>query len=253
VIAYVRVSTKSQAEGGDGLDLQLEKIRAYAEARGFRIIKVYRETHSGVGTDSIADRTELQKALARARKTNESILVASTDRVGRDEKTVTELLNCSDAVIISVENGEGADQAVLAAQARSAEQTARIISRTTKEALKSRKKQGVPLGNRTNLGEAQILGAESNRHRFRSRVDEYLTILQEVDPKRSKTRKQIVEILNERGFRTDRGIAWTAGNFRRLHEEIDRRRERTAPEPPDKSDWSFEERQKDDPLWGKFA
>lgn len=65
--------------------------------------------------------------------------------------------------------------------------------------------------------------------------------------------KQIVDILNGRGLRTDRGMTWTAGNFRRLHEEIDRIREEMPPEPLDRSDLSFEERQKLDPLWGRFA
>lgn len=253
VIAYIRVSTDSQADDGAGLELQLEKIRAYAKAKGLRICKVFREAHSGVGRQSLTDRPEFQKALEKARQTGWPIFVASIDRVGRDEVTVMEQLNEPSVTIVSVENGEKADQAVIAAQARHAEQTAKIISRTTKAALRSRKKQGMLLGNRSNLEEAQKLGAQSNRHRFLARAEEYLPILREIDPTVSKTRKQIVDALNERGLRTDRGIAWTTGNFRRLHDEINRLRKTVAPEPQDISGLSFEERQKIDPLWGMFA
>jgi DNA-binding MurR/RpiR family transcriptional regulator len=47
--------------------------------------------------------------------------------------------------------------------------------------------------------------------------------------------KQIVDILNGRGLRTDRGMTWTADNFRRLHGEIDRIRETLPPEPLDRT------------------
>lgn len=253
VIAYTRVSTDGQAEDGEGLDIQREKIKAYADARGFRVIKFYRETGSGAGSDSIANRPEFQKALTAARKGRLPILVADINRVGRDEESVQAQIDDSSVVIISVRNGEHADRAVIAAQAREAEHTAKIISKTTKAALRARKKEGMPLGNRTNLPEAQKIGQRANQDRFLKRSEEYLRIVQQIDPENSKTRKQIVDALNERGLKTDRGLTWSTSNFRRLHEEIERMRREKSRIESDQEQLAFEERQKRDPLWGVFC
>lgn len=252
VIVYTRVSTHQQADG-DGLGIQLAKVRAYAETRGFRIAKVLREVFSGVGADSISNRPELQKALEMARKRSWPILVGSIDRLGRDEETVIAQINDPRITIISVENGEKADKAVLAAQARQAEATAKIISKTTKAALKARKKEGVLLGNRKNLDVAQKLGSESNHERFRKRAEEYLPLLAQIDPDGTRTRKQIVDALNRRGLKTDRGFSWTPGNFRRLHEEIDKLKAARTPVPDESDKMSIGERHKSDPLWGLYG
>lgn len=252
VIVYTRVSTHQQADG-DGLGIQLAKVRAYTEVRGFRIAKVFREVFSGVGADSISNRPELQKALELARKRSWPILVGSIDRLGRDEETVIAQINDPRITIISVENGEKADKAVLAAQARQAKVTAKIISKTTKAALKARKKEGVLLGNRKNLDVAQKLGSESNHERFRKRAEEYLPILKKIDPDGTRTRKQIVDALNEHGLRTDRGFSWTPGNFRRLHDEINKLKADLTPTPDDSECVSLDERHEKDPLWGIFG
>lgn len=252
VIAYVRVSTQPQLEGY-GIDLQLDRIRTYAKARGFRIAKIFREAASGVGPLSISDRPQLRNAIALAKSKRRPILISEVDRAGRHAESVLDLFEEPDLKLISVDNGEAADRAVLEAQAHDAERRAKIISATTKAALKLKKKQDIPLGNRKNLSEAQQMGASSNRDRFQKRAEEYLLILRRIDPARIRTRKDIADVLNKMGHRTDRGLEWNPNNFRRLHEEIERLWLESSSTSDNVREPSFEERQKQDPLWGRYA
>lgn len=250
-IAYIRVSTGKQFDG-NGLDIQLEKIRAYARARGLTIKKIVREVGSGVGEASIVTRAEFQSAVKLAKEKRWPILVADVSRVGRHELTVIDQFNDPSIEIVSVEDGIHIDEAALAARAKQAEKTAKIISRETKASLAVKKKHGVLLGNRTNLGEAQKLGNAANSDRFWKRAEEYLPIVRQIDPEGVKTRREIVDALNELGLKTDRGLPWSPANFRRLHDAIQQVRNgmgKGSPEP----ELSFEEHQKRDPLWGIFA
>ncbi|RLG08163.1 MAG: hypothetical protein DRN68_04195, partial [Thaumarchaeota archaeon] len=42
-VGYVRVSTEEQAREGLSLDAQEEKIRAYCTAKGWRLVRIYRD------------------------------------------------------------------------------------------------------------------------------------------------------------------------------------------------------------------
>ena len=42
-VGYVRVSTEEQAREGLSLDAQEEKIKAYCTAKGWRLVRLYRD------------------------------------------------------------------------------------------------------------------------------------------------------------------------------------------------------------------
>ena len=90
-----------------------------------------------------------------------------------------------------------------------------LISHTTKKALSAKKKLGL-LGNKKNFSETQRLGSEANKLRARDRAEEYASILAGIDPEGKLTTKKIAKALNDRGYRTHRGLSWTPENIRRL-------------------------------------
>jgi len=82
VIAYLRVSTKSQAASGLGAEAQEEACRVWAAREGIPVAGVYRD--DGVsGAAEIADRPGLVQALANLAP-GDVLLAAKLDRFSRD-------------------------------------------------------------------------------------------------------------------------------------------------------------------------
>ena len=238
VIAYTRVSTDGQSDG-HGLDMQLQQIKAFAKERGWSVSRIFSDVHTGMGKSSIKDRHGLQAAIAFAKKTGRAILISGVDRISRDANTFSDLIDDQNLVIIDTMNGEKADKAILRAQAVKAESVGRVISTTTKKALKSLKASGKRLGNLTNFAEAQRLGAAGNHDRFEIASKEYAPIIARINPEEKLTKKEIADALNKLGRRTHRGKLWTAGNIRRLLDYIKKVRKI--------------DREQNDPLFGMFA
>ncbi len=77
IVGYMRVSTKGQGESGLGLEAQQAAIAGYARQRGAMIAALYVEVESG----KRADRPQLAKALAHARRSKATLVVAKLDRL----------------------------------------------------------------------------------------------------------------------------------------------------------------------------
>ena len=142
-------------------------------------------------------------------------------------------------VILSTENAEDADKAIIRAQAVRAESVGNVISKATKKALQVLKANDKRLGNTKNLSEAQKMGAASNKRRSRLTTQEYAPIIQRIDPEGEMTKQQIADALNALGRRTYSGKLWTTGNIRRVLKAAE--------------DILRSDRELKDPLWGKFA
>ena len=220
VIAYVRVSTQGQVLG-QGLDLQRMQIRAYAKERRYRVFKEFRDVHTGRGEDSISDRPGLQAAIACAKKNGWIIIVARYDRLSRHVASLEKIKSDPNLTVISTENGDEADQAIIRAIAVRAQREGEVKSVNTRKALKALKMAGKRLGNTKNLSEVQKLGAAGNKHRAEIAAREYAPIIAQIDPGENLTKKEIAAALNNMGRRTPRGKPWTAGNVRRLLECVD--------------------------------
>src|SRR5262245_38316945 len=79
-VAYLRVSTDRQGKSWLGLEAQREAVHRFVQARGGVIIAPeYVEVESGKRND----RQELDKALARCRRTGATLVVAKLDRLSR--------------------------------------------------------------------------------------------------------------------------------------------------------------------------
>ena len=78
IIAYYRVSTKRQGESGLGLEGQQTAVEAYSRQAGGPIKASYIEVETG----KREDRPELAKALAHARRSKATLVVANSTIAG---------------------------------------------------------------------------------------------------------------------------------------------------------------------------
>lgn len=92
VIGYVRVSTRRQAEEGNGLEAQLDRMRAIAVANDIRIFELYEDVASASGNRSLGRRGDLQHTIRRAEETGFPILIDRVDRLSRDVSVLKQLL-----------------------------------------------------------------------------------------------------------------------------------------------------------------
>jgi DNA invertase Pin-like site-specific DNA recombinase len=82
IIAYLRVSTRSQGDSGLGIEAQREYIKQTCAGQGWQIVGEYSEAVSG----SIApcDRAQYRLAIEDAERQGAQLMVAKLDRLSRD-------------------------------------------------------------------------------------------------------------------------------------------------------------------------
>jgi DNA invertase Pin-like site-specific DNA recombinase len=211
-IALVRVSTSEQGKSGLGLAAQEAAIRTFAAAEGFDVMEVVSEVTSGkLGVD---ERIGLRSALAKAKKLRCPVIVAKLDRLSRDVAFISGLMASGVPFIVS-ELGADVDPFVLHMYAALGEKERKMIGARTKAALQSLKVQGVQLGNRTNLNEAQAKGHAANANRaaaFATRIVPTIKHLQA----QGMTLDQVAAELTERNVSTLNGGTWHKSTVSRL-------------------------------------
>ena len=74
---YYRVSTRKQGESGLGLEAQQSCVINYARTGSHEIIVSYQEIETG----KRADRPELTKAIAHAKRAKATLVIAKLDRL----------------------------------------------------------------------------------------------------------------------------------------------------------------------------
>jgi DNA invertase Pin-like site-specific DNA recombinase len=211
-IALVRVSTSEQGKSGLGLAAQESAIRSFAAAEGFDIVELFSEVASGA--QGIDEREGLRSALARAKKLKCPVIVAKLDRLSRDVAFISGLMARGVPFIVS-ELGADVDPFVLHLYAALGEKERKLIGQRTKAALAAKKAQGVVLGNRTNLAEAQTKGQATNAAKaseFAAKVVPTIKQLKE----QGMTLDQVAAELTKRGEKTFNGGEWHKSTVSRL-------------------------------------
>jgi DNA invertase Pin-like site-specific DNA recombinase len=144
-IAYIRVSTARQGRSGLGLEAQLAALERFALAEGYNFIQTFEEVETGKGSDALDRRPQLSAALKVAKQHKAPIIVAKLDRLSRDVHFISGLMTHKTPFIVA-ELGADCDPFMLHLYAAMAEKERRVISQRTKDALATKKAQGVRLG-----------------------------------------------------------------------------------------------------------
>lgn len=213
-IAYYRVSTARQGKSGLGLEAQQDDARQLSEREAAPIVASYTEIESG----KRADRPELAKAIAHAKRAKATLVIAKLDRLARNVHFTSGLMESGvDFVCCDMPFANRLTIHILAAVA---EDEAHRISERTKAALRAVKRRGVKLGSarpghwkgREHLRRAgQRKGikaaAEANRSAARAAYADILPLMQEMRAE-GRSLQQIADALTELGHETRRGRRW---------------------------------------------
>jgi DNA invertase Pin-like site-specific DNA recombinase len=91
-----------------------------------------------------------------------------------------------------------------------------VIADRTQAALLAKKAQGVRLGNRTNLADAQGNGAAAGKAAADAFARNVLPVVRELQAAGVKTSRAIADALNARGIPTARGGEWHGSTVQNL-------------------------------------
>lgn len=214
IVAYYRVSTKKQGESGLGLDGQKTAVQDFAAQTKAEILREYVEVETG----KRADRPELAKALAHAKRSKATLVVAKLDRLARNYAFLSALMEAK-ADFVACDNPT-ANKLTIQILAAVAEHEADAISQRTKAALAAAKARGVKLGSARpghwkGREEARKRGAlrataKAAEVRQRAAQEAYTDVYPVVSDLRAKglSLRDIASQLNEMGHVTRRGKAW---------------------------------------------
>jgi len=218
-IAYYRASSpKQDKRRGNkirftGLGLEAQRTMVARFPKEGPILAEYTEVETG----KRVDRPELLKAIAHAKATGSTLLIAKLDRLARNVAFTANLMD-SEVEFICCDH-PSATRLTLHILAAVAEEESRMISERTKAALAEVKRQGVKLGSaREGYWEGRERGmkkplaalAEKRRLAMASTYEILLPVIRE-QRKQGQTMKQIRDWLNERGFKTTRKLPFSEG------------------------------------------
>jgi DNA invertase Pin-like site-specific DNA recombinase len=222
LIAYFRVSTDKQGRSGLGLEAQKEAVSVYARQSGCYVAAEYTEIESG----KRADRPELAKAIAHARRAKATLVIAKLDRLSRNVAFLANLMESS-AEFVCCDNPT-ATRLTLHILAAVAEDEARRISERTKAALAAYKARGGILGGqrpecRRLTPEARQKGARAAGMAAQQAATE---AYQDLGPRIANWRAEglslraVAERLNADGETTRNGKPWNAVQVLRVLERF---------------------------------
>ena len=213
-VSYHRVSTAKQGDSGLGLEAQRKAVMDYLNGGGWELVAEFTEVESGKN----GNRPQLQKALAKAKATGATLIIAKLDRLSRNLHFVTGLMESGvDFVACDMPH---ASRFEIHIRASLAEEERRLISERTRKALAAARARGVKLGNPDNLTpEAQRKGLERAQVARIAQADKFA---QEVGDRIRELRgeglslRDIAQRLNQEHVLTARGKQWTATAVRNV-------------------------------------
>ena len=215
VFGYVRVSTKEQAESGLGLEAQVEKIKTYCKLYDLELVDMFID--DGYSGKSL-ERPALQELIRRLENGEaEGVVIAKLDRLTRSVADMGVLLErvFKDKELFSVSENVStrtpSGRLVLNVLISVAQWERETIVERTKDALRAKKSRGEKTGGDVPFGYDEIDGKLIPNEK-EQRIIELIKRL------RSKGYglKRIARFLNENGFRTKKGKAFTHIQVKRI-------------------------------------
>ena len=204
-VAYYRVSTQRQGQSGLGLEAQKTAVLAHVAGRG--LLEEFTEVESG----KKADRPELRKAIALARKHKATLIIAKLDRLARNVRFIAELME-SDVDFVACDLPT-ANKLTIQIMAAIAEHERDIISERTKASLAAAKERGTVLGAANpKIQPAASLGRLRGQITITRKADQHahriMGVVGEIRDAGITTLQGVADALNARGIRTARGNTW---------------------------------------------
>lgn len=212
IISYYRVSTQKQGNSGLGIEAQRATVTDYAQRAGALVVAEFIEVESGKRNN----RPQLAEAIAEAKRTGATLVIAKLDRLARNAGFVFALRDAG-VKFIACDIPE-ANTLTVGIFAVMAQHEAELISTRTKAALQAKKMRGDKLGTPANLtAEARAKGrqahsrnAASNQNTVTARG--YAQLLRAG----GASLRAMAQTLNVEGFRTPKGGQFRAVQVLRL-------------------------------------
>jgi DNA invertase Pin-like site-specific DNA recombinase len=221
LIAYLRVSTKRQGESGLGLEAQQSAVEQFATRNGFAILATYVEVESGKRND----RPKLLAAIAHARRSKATLVVAKLDRLSRNAGFLLTLQESGLPIVFC--DLPGANEMTIGVMALVARQERQAISERVKVALAELKRRGVKLGSARDghwtperhqlrlagLTKARQCSAESRGRLARAVYSDLVPSMRELR-QAGNSFQQIADRLNQQGHSTSTGRSFQRQDVR---------------------------------------
>lgn len=211
-VAYYRVSTDKQGADGLGIEAQKATVNSYVLSKGGRILESYVEVKSG----RKANREVVRQALAHAKRTKATLIVAKLDRLARDVHFISGLTAANVSFVAC--DLPDADETTIHIFAAMAQYESKRISERVKAAWDVKKAKGLPAGNPNiaELGKKYLEKANTKRseaakkrnERWKWIIDQYCV--------GCDTYQAIADMLNEMGFVTVNGKRFYAQTVKRI-------------------------------------
>lgn len=233
VIAYYRVSTKSQGESGLGIEAQHDYIALAAEQNGWEVIAEYTDTISGAIAP--ADRPECGKALAACKEHDAVLVVAKLDRLSRDVEHIAGMMKRS---VFKVATMPHASTVELHIHAMLAEQERTFISERTRAALKALQqradngceesqakiaRRNAPYTPSENHVKATGKDGAATRANMKKAAAFISTVKPHIEAclfNKCITLRSVADCLNAKGVTTSRGSQWSATQVQRVMQAL---------------------------------
>jgi len=206
-VAYYRVSTDKQGRSGLGLSAQKAAVKRYLNGGSWEIIGEFTEIESG----RKGRRPELDAAIALAKKSKATLVVAKLDRLYRNPYFVAKLMH-EKVPFVCCDNPH-ASKLTIHILAAVAENEAELISERTKAALQAARARGQKLGSPTPEKGARQGGLVVSKEADRF-ADNVMPIIRDLRRKGINSFRELAQALNDRGVKTARGGEWHASTVR---------------------------------------
>jgi DNA invertase Pin-like site-specific DNA recombinase len=197
-VAYYRVSTDRQGRSGLGLEAQREAVIRHLAGQAGTLRAEFTEIESG----KRKDRPQLAAAVAAAKKSKATLIIAKLDRLARNVYLISGLME-SGVDFVAADNPH-ANRLMVHMLAAFAEHEREQISQRTKAALQAAKARGVRLGRygAECLAPAYHVAAIERARRLAPALTELRSA--------GMSSRQMAAVLNARGIPTPTGAQWHA-------------------------------------------
>ena len=211
-VTYYRVSTVRQGNSGLGLEAQRAAVKTFLRGEDC-VLAEYTETESGKNNN----RPQLKAAIAHAKDKGATLVIAKLDRLSRNAGFIFTLKDSGvDFICADMPDANTLTIGIFAVLAQHERET---ISQRTKAALQAKIAQGHQLGKPENLtDQARERGIEVRQSNARnSKENKQATHVIISEKERGKSFREIVNTLNELGYRTRRGKEFGVSSVHKLY------------------------------------